>query len=327
MHPVLFRIPGLGFPVRTFGALVAAGILLGMWVWGKLLARYGDDPKEDPQRGGQIAVWVVIGIIAGARLFYVAVETTRYMTAGLSEGQIGFLDGNERGSTALTPEETAAAQRVTVGHNFLRDPLSILFVWQGGLVMYGGLFGGVLLGLYAAKRHGLDPWNGLDTCLLCGFIGLVLGRVGCLMVGDDYGRVVPPAWEESWRPIHLANGGEIGPLTIRVPTLDWLNQNSESLFNKDLAGKVLWATQPWMSLNALLIALAGWFWLEHRRNRGVPAALMLIQYAVCRFTIEVFRGDEVRGVWFGGKLSTSQLVSVCVLVVGLWLLKNRSARP
>jgi prolipoprotein diacylglyceryltransferase len=187
--------------------------------------------------------------------------------------------------------------------------------------------GGILCGLHAARKHGLNPWNGLDTGLLCGFLGLVLGRVGCLLVGDDYGSVVPAAWEQSWRPIHLPNGGEIGPLTIRVPSLEWLNQNSESLFDHDLAGKVLWATQPWMSLNALLIALLGWVWLKHRRHYGVPTALMLVQYAVCRFAIEAFRGDEVRGVWFGGKVSTSQVVSVLIFAFGIWFYFKRRSTP
>ena len=82
MHPVLFKVPGTDFPVRTFGALVAAGILLGLWVWGKLLARYGEDPKQDPQRASQLALLLVIGIIVGARLFYVGVEVTRYLLAG-----------------------------------------------------------------------------------------------------------------------------------------------------------------------------------------------------------------------------------------------------
>jgi len=327
MHPVLFRVPGLDFPLRTFGALVACGILFGIWIWGRLLARHGNDPREDPQRGSQVALWLVIGILVGARLFYVAVETTRYLTADLDDAQHAYLDGEERGSTTLAPEALEAARKVSVGHDFLHDPFKILLIWEGGLVMYGGLVGGILFGLLAAKKHGLNPWNGLDTGLLCGFLGLVLGRIGCLFVGDDYGSVAPESFEHSWRPLHLPNGGEIGPLTIRVPRLEWLSQNKESLFDHDLAGKVLWATQPWMSLNALLIALAGWLWLKRRRHYGVPAALMLVQYSVCRFAIEAFRGDEVRGVWFGGKMSTSQLVSVVIFAAGLWLFVQRRRTP
>lgn len=327
MHPVLFRLPGLDFPVRTFGALVACGILFGIWIWGHLLQRYGDDPRQDPQRGSQVALWLVVGILVGARLFYVGVEATRYLATDLSDGQVAYLNGEERGATQLAPEELEAARKVSVGHDFLHDPFKILLIWQGGLVMYGGLIGGILAGLYAARKHGLNPWNALDTGLASGWFGLVLGRFGCLFVGDDYGSVAPAAYEHSWRPIHLPNGGEIGPLTIRVPSLEWLSQTPESLFAHDLAGKVLWATQPWMSLNALLLALAGLVWLKFRHHYGVPTALMLMQYAVCRFVIEAFRGDEVRGVWFGGKVSTSQLLSVVIFAIGSWLLVKRRTVP
>ncbi|MEQ1892381.1 MAG: prolipoprotein diacylglyceryl transferase family protein [Planctomycetota bacterium] len=331
MHPVLLKLPGLDFPIRTFGALVAAGILVAIWIWGKALAKYGDDPKQDPERASQAALWVVVGVLAGARLFYVAVETMRYLRAGLSEEQVAWLDADpkERAlvGAKLTPELIEGARKVSVGHDFLGDPLKVVMIWQGGLVMYGGLIGGILLGLHAARKSGLNPWNALDTGLASGFIGLLFGRIGCLMVGDDYGRVVPESFAASARPLVLPNGGEIGFLTIRVPQLDWLLANSESLFEHDLAGKVLWATQPWMSLNALLCAAAGFLWLRGRKHYGVPAALMLMQYAVSRFTIEVFRGDEVRGLWFGGSVSTSQLVSIVIFVLGAWLLVRRRATP
>lgn len=333
MHPVLFRVPGLDFPVRTFGALVACGILLGIWIWGKLLERYGEDPRQDPQRGSQVAIWIVIGVLIGARLFYVGVESARYLSADVSEPVRAYLVAGARGEATpqLSAEELALARRVGVGYDFLHDPFKILLLWQGGLVMYGGMFGGILLGLYASRKHGLNPWTALDTGLPCGFFGLVLGRWGCLFVGDDYGSVVPESFQDSWRPIGLGNGGEIGPLTVRVPDLEWLKQNPESLFGQppdyDLAGKVLWASQPWMSLSALLLGLMGLLWLAHRKHYGVPTALLLLQYSVSRFIIEMFRGDEVRGVWFGGKLSTSQLVSTLVFVLGLWIFIRQRATP
>jgi prolipoprotein diacylglyceryltransferase len=327
MHPVLFHVPGLGFPVRTFGALVACGILMAIWLWGRLLARYGDDPAQDPQRGSQVALWIVFGVLIGARLFYVGVESTRYLTADVTEEMSDYLAGDRQAAGRLAPEQIEEAERVRVGHDFLHDPFKILFIWQGGLVMYGGLLGSILLGLWSARKHGLKPWNTLDTALTAGFFGLMMGRWGCLFVGDDYGSVVQGARADGWRPLSLSNGGEVGPLTIQVPDLEWLQDNPESLFDHALAGKVLWATQPWMSLNALILGLMGLFWLSRRKHYGVPAALLLMHYAVTRFVIEIFRGDEVRGVWFGGALSTSQIVSIAMLGVGLWLFIRRRASP
>ncbi len=316
MHPVLFEIPGLGFPIRAFGATVAAGFLVGLWLWGKLLARYGDDPRQDPARGSQVALWILIGVIGGARLMYVTVETTRYLRAERTPAMQEFLDAapGERGGVALRlgaepADEVERARPLTVGHDLLHDPLQVFFVWRGGLVMYGGLFGAVLLGVWSAKRNGLHPWNALDTGLVSGFFGQTIGRWGCLLVGDDYGSLVPERWA------HLPF-----PLTLRVPSLEWLEAHPESLFDHDLAGQVIWATQPWMSVNAILVALAGWWLLRRRRWYGQVSAWILVQYSLTRFAIEFFRGDHVRGVWFGGALSTSQLIAIPCALAGLFLL-------
>ncbi len=279
MHPILFEIPGLGFPIRSFGLMVALGFLLGSFVMGKLAARWSDDREKDPNRFANVTVWVVGGVILGARLMYVVVEVLR-------------------GSPT--------------GQSFRDDPFSILFVWQGGLVMYGGLIGALTVGLWAARREGLRPWNALDIGLVGGFCGQAVGRVGCLLVGDDYGRVVPENW--TWLPF---------PITLHVPAV----LPHDSLFGMENAGQILWATQPLMSIKALVVAFIGWQVLKHRRYAGQAALWMLFAYGILRFGVEMLRGDLVRGVWFGGAISTSQILSiVLVIACAILLAKFRERR-
>ncbi len=319
MHPVLFEIPGLGFPLRSFGALVAGGFLLGVWVWGRLLSRYGDDPKQDPIRASQVGMWVLIGVLAGARVMYVAVESARYLAADVTPAIETYLGSDDRplAGARLSIDDPAAyetARNVVVGYDFLHDPFQIIAIWQGGMVMYGGFLGAILLGMWSAKKQGLNPLTALDTGLIAGFCGQAVGRWGCLMVGDDYGSVVP----EGLRHLPF-------PLTITVPSLEWLQAHPESLFAHALAGETLWATQIWMSVNAVIIALAGIWFLRRRRWRGQVAAIVILWYAITRFAIESFRGDEIRGVWFGG-ISTSQLVSIPFAALALFLLIRFRAR-
>ncbi|MBK8180749.1 MAG: prolipoprotein diacylglyceryl transferase [Planctomycetes bacterium] len=73
MHPILFTIPGIDFPVRSFGLMVAAGFLLGTWILGKLVARMSRNPSKDVERYGALPVWVLIGVVLGARAVYVIV--------------------------------------------------------------------------------------------------------------------------------------------------------------------------------------------------------------------------------------------------------------
>jgi phosphatidylglycerol:prolipoprotein diacylglycerol transferase len=276
MHPILFKIPGLGFPLRSFGVMLAIGFLVGSWLLGKLAERYGDDKKGDPVRYSRVTVWVLAGVVVGARLMYVGVEIAR-------------------GSG--------------VGEEFLSSPFKIFAVWEGGLVMYGGMFGGILGGMWCARREKVRAVHALDLGLVAGFVGQAIGRVGCLLVGDDYGRVVPEKFA------HLPF-----PITLRVP-----NPLPEgSLFGYENAGKLLWATQPWMSAKALVVAFIGWQVLKHRRYAGQVALWALFAYAVLRSVVEVFRGDEVRGVWFGGAVSTAQLISIVTALFAIAMLfKNR----
>ena len=110
-----------------------------------------------------------------------------------------------------------------------------------------------------------------------------------------------------------------------MPSLEWLQANPQSLFDHELAGKTLWAVQPWMSVNALVIAAVAYWMLKRRRWYGQVGALVAVHYAVTRFAIEAFRGDEIRGLWFGGALSTSQLLAIPVALTGLFfLVKNRA---
>lgn len=286
MHPVLFEIPlGDGFPIRSFGVMLALAFLVGAHLWTRLMGRFGEDPEGDPERTAAATMAILVGVVLGGRLFYVIVETLRYMSSD---------DMN------------------SAGYRYIHDPVSILKVWEGGLVMYGGFFGAIMLGLWSSKRHGLNPINALDSALVGGFVGQAIGRIGCLLVGDDYGSVVPAGKE-----------GMPFPIQLKVPSLEWLEAHPESLFPAELAGQALWATQPWMTINALVIAAVGYYVLKRRRYMGQAALVMLLHYAITRYIIEGFRGDELRGVWFGG-FSTSQLISMVsgAIVLGL-LIKFR----
>ena len=75
-----------------------------------------------------------------------------------------------------------------------------------------------------------------------------------------------------------------------------------------------------MSFNALMVAGVGYLVLRRRRYYGQVGAVVLVHYSITRFIIEMFRGDEIRGTWLGGTLSTSQLVSIPGVLLGLWIL-------
>jgi phosphatidylglycerol:prolipoprotein diacylglycerol transferase len=233
-------------------------------------------------------MWVLVGAILGARLMYVIVEVSKYWSG---------------------------APNAEVGQSYVEAPWEILYIWKGGLVMYGGFFGAALLGLHASRKAGLRLRHALDLGLIGGFVGQGIGRWGCYLVGDDYGSIVPQRFE------HLTF-----PLTLRVPSLEWLKANPASLFEHELAGQVLWATQIWESANAFAVAGIAYLVLRKRRYAGQVSLWVFALYATFRFLTEMCRGDALRGVWFGGQISTSQLISLPVALIAfalLWLHRKR----
>ncbi|RMH02394.1 MAG: prolipoprotein diacylglyceryl transferase [Planctomycetota bacterium] len=248
MWPTVFRISLFGreFSLGSFGLLVAIGFLVGVSVGTRLARRYGEDPERDPQRLPDIAMWVLIGVIAGGRLAFVLVNLPY----------------------------------------FLERPLEIPAIWKGGLVMYGGLILAFVLGAWKARRLGMNLWHAADWGLTAGFLGQAIGRLGCLMVGDDFGEPTTLPWG------------------LRLP--DPLPP--DSLFPPELAGQTVHPTQLYMSLKALFLFGLGLWLLRRRRWSGQVACTLLIGYAVLRFLIEFVRGDDAaRGGIFQAGLSPAEV--------------------
>ena len=276
MFPILFEIPGLGLPIKSFGLMVVLGFLLGAYVFDRLVARYAPDAEQKRAGYAAVPIWSLIGILIGARVLYVLVEVL---------------------------------QQTPVGQSYIDQPWKVFAYWEGGLVMYGGAAGAIVGYALCARRHGLPKARTFDLGVVAAFTGLCIGRIGCLLVGDDYGKIVPPGFENA--PF---------PLVLHVP--DPLPKGS--LFGAENAGHALWATQVWMSANALMLSWVGARHLRRRRYGGQTGLLLLLGYSITRGIIECFRGDAVRGLWFGGRVSTSQLISVVLGLVCLGLLwRNR----
>ncbi|MFN0205343.1 MAG: prolipoprotein diacylglyceryl transferase [Planctomycetota bacterium] len=277
MYPVLFTIPGLGLPIYTFGLMFALAFLLGSLLLERLAKKFGDDPVNDPARYANLSIWVLVGIVLGARFMYCAIHTEEFTTTA---------DGRKPGVFELI--------------------IHLLSVWKGGLVFYGGFILAFLLGLWKLKAYKLRVWHAADLVMIAGFFGLGIGRIGCLLVGDDHGRICSESL-----PF---------PLAIRVP--DPLHPNA--LFDAALAGKNVYATQIYMMVNGFGLAALGYWILKNRKFPGQATFAMTAIYAVTRGIIEYFRGDDIaRGFTetdiFGPtvRLYTSVKVGLVLLPVSL----------
>lgn len=158
-----------------------------------------------------------------------------------------------------------------------------------GLVFYGGLIfalPGAWLGARAARAKLPDFVCPMLPCLP---LGHAFGRLGCLLAGCCYGV-----------PTHLPIGVMYTESYSGVPT-----------------GVALFPVQAVESAALLLIFGALVAYTRRRRRPNRVGALYLLLYAPCRFVLEFFRYDAIRGSFFG--LSTSQWLSLALFAVG-WAL-------
>lgn len=182
---------------------------------------------------------------------------------------------------------------------FQAKPLDVFAIWKGGLVFYGGLIGAVAVGIWYVRRHQLPVWKTADILAPYIALGHMFGRFGCFFAGCCYG----------------------------APTLSSLG----IIFNdpRSLAplGIALYPTQLFEAggefMNFLLLLML----YRHKKFDGQVFWLYPALYSMLRFVVEFFRGDAARGIWFGGVISTSQIIAVlmfCGSLFMLWWLGRRA---
>ena len=199
-----------------------------------------------------------------------------------------------------------------------RGILAPIAVWEGGLVSYGGFFGGAFGAWLFARKVKLPLLRLGDAILVALVLGQVFGRIGCLLVGDDHGR----PWD--------------GPLAITFPSAGvdpatGLKYGPEgSLFPRQWLDVPVHPSQLYLSAMNLVLFLVGARLFTRKRFDGQVASVLMMLYAVGRFSIEYTRGDDqARGVYSVAALdlSTAQWISLAVFAIGVILYGRQRKRP
>jgi phosphatidylglycerol:prolipoprotein diacylglycerol transferase len=182
--------------------------------------------------------------------------------------------------------------------HYLKNPLEIFKIWEGGLVFYGGLLLAVPTVLWYVKKHALGVWSTADLFAPSIAIGHAIGRLGCFAAGCCYGK---PAEGLLWA------------VTFTDP---------ESLA---IIGIPLHPTQLYESLGEFINFLILIILRRYKSFNGQLFLTYIILYSVLRFIVEFFRGDVGRG-FITSQLSFSQGISILmflIAVVGLIILRQR----
>jgi phosphatidylglycerol:prolipoprotein diacylglycerol transferase len=226
------------------------------------LVRTGRRAGVHPDQLTSLGFWAIVGAIVGAKALMVVRALPDYMSQ---------------------PSELLSRSFLTSAGDF-----------------YGGFIGGVIGALVFFRLNPtLRFWALADLAAPAIALGQAIGRIGCLMAGDDYGSATNLPWGTTFTDPDAAT---IGGAPLGVP---------------------LHPVQLYESIFCLILFFA-LVWLGRRKTfDGQILLAYAVVYAIGRFIIEYFRGDADRGFVFGGLFSTSQFIALIILVVAVIVFPRR----
>jgi phosphatidylglycerol:prolipoprotein diacylglycerol transferase len=221
----------------------------------------------------------------------------------------------------------------------LRDPLSILRVWEGGMSSHGGILGVVLFSLYYARRHKVSWTNLGDSLVVAVPIGLFLGRCANFINGELYGRAAQVAWavqfpKELLEPGNTAEADRVVTACQQIdPSFSSIDAIIEAVRSNPRVAAVLrdvlTPRHPSQLYEAFLegIVLFAILWFVRTRLRtpnGLLTGLFMICYSVFRIVVEYFREPDAALI---GPFTRGQFFSFFVIILGIAFVVAARRRP
>lgn len=137
--------------LRWYGLLIASAVLLGVFLSQDLASRR----QVDRELLGDLAVWLVIGAIPCARIYYVLFQW----------------------------------------QNYADRPLDIIAIWKGGIAIHGAIIGGMIASLIFARLNRIPFWQLADLVAPSLILGQAIGRWGNFFNSEAFGGPTDLPWK------------------------------------------------------------------------------------------------------------------------------------
>jgi phosphatidylglycerol:prolipoprotein diacylglycerol transferase len=222
-------------------------------------------------------VMVALGALAGLWVFRRELAHAKLPDAALDAAVYGLIGG------------LLGAKLLYVFEHLGEGSFFSLFLDRGGMSWFGGFVGGVLAGVATIRTKRWPMMAVLSAATPALAIGQMLGRVGCFLVGDDYGSPTSLPWG-------VAFPRGLPPTTDRV--------------------------HPTQIYEAIFLAVLAWLLIRWRR-RGVPDRIVVGRYFLLagafRFLLEFVRVNTR----VAGPLTVAHFFALGIVVLGIVLLWPR----
>jgi len=151
--------------IRWYGLLIASAVLIGINLSQYLAKRR----QVDPDLLGDLIIWLIIGAIPSARLYYVIFEWSQYS----------------------------------------QHPETIIRIWEGGIAIHGAIIGGAIAALIFARVKNISFWQLADLVAPSLILGQAIGRWGNFFNSEAFGSPTNLPWklyiQPQYRPAQFAD--------------------------------------------------------------------------------------------------------------------------
>ena len=182
---------------------------------------------------------------------------------------------------------------------YLADPSLIFQIWKGGMSFHGGIIGTTIAMILFARKRGISVWSLFDVVATVCVIGLFLVRIANFINGELYGGLSDLPW------------------AVVFPGQEPFARHPSQLYEAGLEGL----------LTGILLAVMV-FRFGALKRPGLVAGIFVSLYAASRIAVEFVRVPDAQvGYLFGGWLTMGMVLSVPMLLLGLWAIwrSNRMA--
>ena len=171
--------------------------------------------------------------------------------------------------------------------HYLESPGEIFAIWHGGMSIFGGFAGALLVTIWYLRKKHVDVWRYTDSMIFGLPVGLFIGRIGCFLIHDHPGTATD--------------------FVLGVEYPDGVTKHDHGLY---------------LSINGLVLAVIFIILARKKRPVGTYIAVFTIWYGCVRFFLDFYRIIDVR---YGG-LTPAQYFSIGLAVFGIGYLYKQFIR-
>jgi phosphatidylglycerol---prolipoprotein diacylglyceryl transferase len=212
-----------------------------------------------------------------------------------------------------------------------QNPIEWFEVWNGGISLLGGIAGAILVNVPRMRSYGYRFFQVMDPAVICLSLGIAIGRIGDLVIGDHLGK--PTSWLLAWTyhggslaaPFHCADG--VCRASLQDGHLEVITRTGARLL--DASGTVI-AEGVGVHQTALYDMVGAWalfafvWWLAKRpRREGVLTLTFGLWYGSMRLVEDSLRIDKRFLGLTGSQWTALTVASISAITLIVWAVRSR----